>query len=107
MASRAIRQDDRPLQGTPHLRMGQRFDKIGCVKLAAKFGIGGAAFTALGAGLYWLLCHCRHRYSRPFTNMPWNRGETYVICLECGAQFDFDPITLKIGARRANQQKTV
>lgn len=66
-----------------------------------KLGLG-AAFFALAGGLYWLLAHCRHKkLSRPFTNMPWCPGESYVVCLDCGVEFDFDLNTMLAGAERA------
>ena len=66
-----------------------------------KLGLG-AALLALAGGLLWLLAHCKHKkMSRPFTNMPWCRGNSYVVCLDCGTEFDFDWKTMQVGAERA------
>jgi hypothetical protein len=65
-----------------------------------KLGLGTALF-ALAGGFLWLLAHCRHKkISRPFTNMPWCRGQSYVVCLDCGREFDFDWKAMQMGAQR-------
>jgi hypothetical protein len=89
--------------------------------------IGGILGLALvpgglvGLGLYWLLTLCHHRYSRPFSTrsldakqskymghgsyIVWSDNndrpvETYVVCLECGKEFNYDLETMKVGKRR-------
>lgn len=63
----------------------------------------GAIIVTFGTALYWLIAHCNHRFSRPFTMTQFNpKGEfsrraQYVVCLECGKEFFFDWETLKIG----------
>jgi nitrite reductase/ring-hydroxylating ferredoxin subunit len=69
---------------------------------AKKVGIG-ATLMAAGAGLYWLFNHCHHTISRPFTI----KKATYVVCLKCGAEFDFDWGTLTVGKKRTKGTKNV
>ena len=48
-----------------------------------------------------LLFRCRHRrMTRPFTPAPKpgnTRAGTYVVCLDCGKQFAYDPIRMQFG----------
>ena len=52
-----------------------------------------------GGGILWLVCHCNHKFSRPFTNMPWKRKRSYVVCLKCGSEFAFNVDTMEVGER--------
>lgn len=52
-----------------------------------------------GGGLLWLVCHCNHKFSRPFTNMPWKKRRSYVVCLKCGAEFEFDLDSMEVGPK--------
>jgi hypothetical protein len=48
-----------------------------------------------------LLFGCRrHRLTRPITPVRRNDatpGDTYVVCLECGRQFYYDTVTMRVG----------
>jgi hypothetical protein len=63
----------------------------------------GAFILTLGTALYWLIAHCSHEFSRPFTMCKYNtQGERgrrvqYVVCLKCGKEFFFDWETFKVG----------
>ena len=47
-----------------------------------------------------LLYGCRHRrITRPITpvkRMGWGGGDTYVVCLDCGKQFRYDLVEMRI-----------
>ena len=48
-------------------------------------------------GLLRLLLGCTHRrMSRPITPP---KGETYVVCLDCGKQFVYDWKEMRVGPR--------
>lgn len=69
-------------------------------KQAAAIGVALLVpFGSVGVAFYWLLTRCRHRYGRPFTilNLRTTNPETYVVCLECTRQFEYDLHTMKVG----------
>jgi DNA-directed RNA polymerase subunit RPC12/RpoP len=55
-----------------------------------------------------LLFRCSHRrLSRPVTptskaGAP--KGDTYIVCLDCGGRFSYDPRAMKMGRRLARQE---
>ena len=55
-----------------------------------------------------LLFRCSHRrLSRPVTptsKASDTKGETYIVCLECGGRFGYDLSTMKMGKRLAPRQ---
>jgi hypothetical protein len=63
----------------------------------------GAFIVTIGIALWWLIAHCNHEFSRPFTMTQYNlKGEPgrraqYVVCLKCGKEFFFDWDTFKVG----------
>lgn len=42
---------------------------------------------------------CRHALSRPITTISGipRRKRTYVVCLECGREFPYDLVRMKVG----------
>jgi hypothetical protein len=54
------------------------------------------------------LCGCSHRKTTfPLTSGR-GLGRTYVVCLDCGAEFDYDWKTMRVGARvRAQRNAAV
>lgn len=44
---------------------------------------------------------CRHTFSLPITAINGNprRRRTYVVCLECGVEFDYDWQAMRVGRR--------
>lgn len=65
-----------------------------------KKAVGLLSLAALaGGGLLWLISHCNHKFSRPFTNMPWKKRQSYVVCTKCGAEFEFDLDNMEVGPK--------
>ncbi len=65
-----------------------------------KIGIATMAAASIFP-LYWLLTICKHDYTRPFTfRKKDGTRETYVVCINCGKEFEFDLATMQIGKRR-------
>lgn len=48
-------------------------------------------------GAYYLMTHCFHKTGNPITI----DHKTYVVCSECGAEFEYDLKLMKMGAQRA------
>ena len=50
--------------------------------------------------VYWVLTICNHEFTRPFTRRKKDgTRETYVVCLKCGKEFEFDLSIMQVGKR--------
>ena len=52
--------------------------------------------------IFNLMFRCRHsRLSRPLSTTDEHgvRGESYLVCLECGARFSYDAKAMRVGKR--------
>lgn len=67
----------------------------------SKIGIG-AMIVAAGGGVLWLISHCNHKFTRPFSNTPWRRKQTYVVCIKCGGEYEYDAELMEVGKRLPN-----
>jgi hypothetical protein len=60
--------------------------------------------VAIGGKIWNLFFGCRHRQqSRAFTN----EGETYKVCLKCGAHLPYSWETMSVVPQRKQEKKAV
>ena len=69
-------------------------------------GNEGGKLMGHGDGLLNRLFGCGHqKLSRPITPVDKTSSDpaiTYVVCLDCGQQFHYDTVQMRIGARVSN-----